>query len=132
MLLSLFLVHSCNKSTSKETAPEKVITAFTKQFPEAKEVEWSKENDEEWEAEFELNDNGWYVLVTLSYAKTQPLPPLIPISRANGLSLELPVNHPVARIWFVDLMLPTTSIPVPLCRVNNVTGLSGWLCCTYI
>ena len=24
MLLSLFLVHSCNKSTSKETAPEKM------------------------------------------------------------------------------------------------------------
>ena len=59
MLLSLFLVQSCGQNPTKETAPEKVIAAFTKQFPEAKEVEWSKENDEEWEAEFELNETDY-------------------------------------------------------------------------
>jgi hypothetical protein len=59
LLLSLFLVPSCDKTQKKEKAPEKVIAAFTKQFPNAKEVEWSKENDEEWEAEFELNETDY-------------------------------------------------------------------------
>ena len=43
-------VVSCAQST-----PAKVTEAFKAKFPNAKSVEWEKENDAEWEAEFKLN-----------------------------------------------------------------------------
>lgn len=53
MMMSLLLgfgVMSCAQST-----PSAVKSAFEKKFPNAKSVEWEKENDSEWEAEFKLN-----------------------------------------------------------------------------
>ena len=53
MMMSLLLgfgVMSCAQST-----PSAVMSAFEKKFPNAKSVEWEKENDSEWEAEFKLN-----------------------------------------------------------------------------
>lgn len=35
-------------------APAKVLETFAKKFPAAKNVKWDKENETEWEAEFEL------------------------------------------------------------------------------
>jgi len=40
--------------TSKDV-PANVKTAFSQRFPEASEVKWDKEDDEEWEAEFKMN-----------------------------------------------------------------------------
>ncbi len=49
-LLVGFTVMSFAQST-----PTKVKEAFNAKFPNAKSVEWDKENDSEWEAEFKLN-----------------------------------------------------------------------------
>lgn len=45
---------SCSQQ-STVSAPEKVLTALTQKFPNAKHIKWEKENDSEWEAEFEMN-----------------------------------------------------------------------------
>lgn len=41
--------------TTKEKVPEAVKDAFAKKFPTVKKVDWEKENDKEWEAEFKLD-----------------------------------------------------------------------------
>lgn len=38
-----------------QNAPKEVKDAFNSKFPSASEVEWEKENDSEWEAEFKLD-----------------------------------------------------------------------------
>lgn len=43
---------SCDKDGN---APQKVKDAFAQKFPSATNVEWEKESDTEWEAEFKLN-----------------------------------------------------------------------------
>ncbi|UXP32667.1 PepSY-like domain-containing protein [Reichenbachiella agarivorans] len=42
----------------EDQVPQKVLTAFHQKFPQAKDVEWEleKEDDMEWEAEFNVND----------------------------------------------------------------------------
>lgn len=42
-------------SVDKDKVPQAVKDAFSKKFPTAKKVDWEKENDKEWEAEFKLN-----------------------------------------------------------------------------
>ena len=53
LLVGLGMV-SCSEEASSET-PTKVEDAFNTKFPNAKSVEWEKENDTEWEAEFKLD-----------------------------------------------------------------------------
>ncbi len=43
---------ACDKDNS---APQKVKDAFAQKFPNATNVEWEKESDAEWEAEFKMN-----------------------------------------------------------------------------
>ena len=38
-----------------QKVPQAVKDAFSEKFPTAKKVDWEKENDQEWEAEFKLN-----------------------------------------------------------------------------
>ncbi len=40
---------------TKDKVPQVVKDAFAKKFPTAKKVDWEKENEKEWEAEFKLN-----------------------------------------------------------------------------
>jgi hypothetical protein len=53
-VLGLFVFSACN--SPKETVPENVKVSFQKRFPQAKEVKWDKENKNEWEAEFKMNN----------------------------------------------------------------------------
>lgn len=53
MLISLFALISCATAFSANP-PEAVLTAFKQKFPNAQDVDWSKEKNGEWEAEFEL------------------------------------------------------------------------------
>ncbi|WP_299096321.1 PepSY-like domain-containing protein [uncultured Winogradskyella sp.] len=46
---------SCAQNKNKKNAPQSVISSFANKFPKAKKVEWSKENENEWEADFKMN-----------------------------------------------------------------------------
>lgn len=49
---ALCILASCS---TKEQVPQVVSAAFSEKFPEAKSVQWEKENASEWEAEFQFN-----------------------------------------------------------------------------
>lgn len=53
MLLSLFALVLCATAFSANP-PEAVLAAFAQKFPNAQDVDWSKEKNGDWEAEFEL------------------------------------------------------------------------------
>ena len=55
LLVALFSVFVISCDQQKVEVPEKVLTSFEKMFPAATEVEWEMENEDEWEAEFEMD-----------------------------------------------------------------------------
>jgi Putative beta-lactamase-inhibitor-like, PepSY-like len=52
-LLTLISLSACSQS---KNAPQNILKAFNQKFPNAKEVEWGKENENIWEAEFEVSN----------------------------------------------------------------------------
>ena len=54
MLLSMFSLVSCATAFSANP-PQAVLAAFQQKFPNAQDVDWSKEKNGEWEAGFELS-----------------------------------------------------------------------------
>ena len=51
----LLALCSCISENSSET-PEVVKNEFSKMFPDATDIRWEKENEDEWEAEFKQDD----------------------------------------------------------------------------
>jgi len=52
-VVAVFGFYACGQSGTN--VPEKVKTAFSAKFENAKKVKWDKENDSEWEAEFKMD-----------------------------------------------------------------------------
>jgi uncharacterized membrane protein YkoI len=57
--LLVMLVLTATLQSFAQDAPTKVKDAFNKKFPQAKSVQWDKENATEWEAEFEMNGKNY-------------------------------------------------------------------------
>ena len=52
-ITSIFAFSAC--AQTKDGVPDKVSSAFSKKFPDAKKIKWDKENKMEWEAEFKID-----------------------------------------------------------------------------
>ena len=55
IFLGSFLVFTMLSFTALQEAPKVVKDAFSQKFPTAKNVKWSKEKNQEWEAEFKMD-----------------------------------------------------------------------------
>lgn len=55
ILFVLFYLFSASASGQK-SAPENIKKEFGKKYPTAQNVKWDREGDNEWEAEFKMND----------------------------------------------------------------------------
>ena len=66
LLAMLFTTTFANaQKTQDKNVPAAVKSAFQKQYPDAKEVKWEKENGN-YEAEFEVGETGYSVLIDAS------------------------------------------------------------------
>lgn len=55
MITAMAFTISMVSCANAQDAPQIVKSAFSNKFPTAKSVKWSKESDDEWEAEFKMN-----------------------------------------------------------------------------
>lgn len=53
-VVSVIIFYACNQ---KNIIPDKVQSAFSQKFPNAKKIKWGKEDAKVWEAEFEIKGN---------------------------------------------------------------------------
>lgn len=65
MFLSLFALVSYTTAFCSNP-PEAVLAAFKQKFPNAQDVDWSKEKNGDWEAEFELPSSSSEMSATFS------------------------------------------------------------------
>ena len=56
MFLFLLSLGTGFSARAQKSPPQTVVTAFSQKFPGVKDVDWSKEKNGEWEAEFEQGD----------------------------------------------------------------------------
>ena len=56
-IAAIFSLNACNHTCEK--VPEKVKTAFSEKFPDAQKVNWEQEEENEWEAEFKMDDKEY-------------------------------------------------------------------------
>lgn len=56
MFLFLLSLGTSFSARAQKTPPPTVVTAFNQKFPGTKDVDWSKEKNGEWEAEFEQGE----------------------------------------------------------------------------
>ena len=59
VFLGSFLVFAMLSFTALQDAPKAVKDAFSHKFPTAKNVKWSQEKNQEWEAEFKMENTGY-------------------------------------------------------------------------
>ena len=99
----IFGLISCSEKYSD--VPQDVVKNFNSKFPDAEEIEWEKEDDNEWEAEFEQSgteytasfDSKGAWLETERYVKETDLPLLVLESlKANY------VNYKIEEIAYVE------------------------------
>ncbi|MBT32833.1 MAG: hypothetical protein CMO01_24505 [Thalassobius sp.] len=57
--LSVLSMQSCMHKTDSEMVPEEVLAAFNAKFKDYKKLKWEKENEEEWEAEFVMDEKEY-------------------------------------------------------------------------
>lgn len=56
LILSVVVIATFSQlSAQEQSVPEKVKSAFSEKFPDAKKVKWDQENKTEWEAEFKMD-----------------------------------------------------------------------------
>ncbi len=56
-IAALFSLNACNHLC--ENVPKEVNTAFSEKFPDADNINWEQEDENEWEAEFEMNGKDY-------------------------------------------------------------------------
>ena len=96
LLTAALLTHTaCGQNQSEEKIPEAVRTSFTTKFPEAKNVQWDRENDASYEAEFKsgkqevsatFNTEGTWI-ETETIIKKSALPEAVQSALARDYSM---------------------------------------------
>lgn len=56
LLLTLCFGYGFSACAQKATTPAAVVSAFQQKFPNVKDIDWGKEKNGDWEAEFEQGD----------------------------------------------------------------------------
>lgn len=135
LTILIFGFYSC---TDKDTdVPEVVKQSFTSKFPDAEEIEWEKEEDNEWEAEFELGDieytasfdNKGSWLETERYVKEVDLPHIVleklkanyPDHKIEEIAL---VENETNSYYEIDLTYGDESLEVAISEDGNTLSMN--------
>ncbi len=119
--LATALMCLCGVSIAKCTAPENIQKIFNAKFPTAQDVEWSKENSNEYEVEFEIDDQEYSAnysiagewLETESPISFDKLPQVVQDAFKN--------SHPSAEIEAVKMIENSAG------KINYEVEIEKWL-----